>query len=112
MWAESAVCGLLPENVGRLAANVGLKRGALSENLVPFWLCLWAHVFLLLGRYKYLSVFVGIQSMEFLRYSYCHTCAIECCQCKAVQGLVVAGRQVAEQAKGNGFPESQPLETV
>ena len=34
-------------------ANVGLRRRVLSENLVPFWPCLWARVFLLLGRYTY-----------------------------------------------------------
>jgi hypothetical protein len=58
------------------------------------------------------SSLVGTQGMGFLCHSYCHPRAIECCQCKAVKSLVVAGRKVAEQAKGHGFPESQPLETV
>jgi hypothetical protein len=33
MWAQSAVCGPLAQNVGRLAANVGLRRRVLATNL-------------------------------------------------------------------------------
>jgi hypothetical protein len=51
MWAPSAVCGPLAQNVGRLAANVGLRRRWLAANLVPFPPCLWAQALLLVGRY-------------------------------------------------------------
>jgi hypothetical protein len=52
MWAQAAVCGPLAQNMGRLAANVGLRRRGLPENLVPFWPCLWAQALLFVGHYR------------------------------------------------------------
>jgi hypothetical protein len=62
MWAQAAVCGLLPNNVGRLDGNVGLQGHLLPDNLVPFWSCWWAYVFLLVGRYRYGPVAVRQRS--------------------------------------------------
>jgi hypothetical protein len=53
MWARSAVCGPLADNVGRLDDNVGLRHRLLADNLVPFRPCLWARAFLFVGRYNY-----------------------------------------------------------
>ena len=53
MWARAAVGGPLADNVDRLADNVGLRRGGLAANLVPFWSCLWSHALLFVGHYTY-----------------------------------------------------------
>jgi hypothetical protein len=52
MWAQSAVCGSLVQNVGRLATNVGLSRRGLAANLGLFSPCLWVQALLFVGRYS------------------------------------------------------------
>jgi hypothetical protein len=52
IWAHATVGGPLAVSVGSLADNVGRRSHLLFDNVGPFRRCLWAHAFLLVGRYR------------------------------------------------------------
>jgi hypothetical protein len=51
IWAHATVGGPLAVSVGWLANNVSLMSHVLFDNVGSFRRCLWAHAFLLVGRY-------------------------------------------------------------
>ena len=53
MWAQSDVGGLLGNNVGPCADNVGPSYLLFANNVGPIEPCLWVGGIMLVGRYIY-----------------------------------------------------------
>ena len=53
MWAPSDVGGLLGNNVGPFAENVGLRHRLSANNVGPIERCWWVRGIMLVGRYTY-----------------------------------------------------------